>query len=620
MRPFLLWLLGTWLIASAHAQPPGPPPPPAPPADLAVHLALAPQPDATRSPAVWLRRERHVRWEADGTVTRRLVGTLAIVHAGRGEGRVELGYFGPDQSVEVREARIWRPGVGLTDLRPVTLQHAQVGPFDEVDHYWLAYPTLEPGAALDFEVHLNDVRPSQPEGLSDLWPLGQPEPVLRATYTATLPAATPLASDPVQFAEPVRVRTVEGATEHTWSAHNLPAADPTTLLVSSVPDWQAVGARYRQAADLQYRWHGALERAVQRETEGQADPAQALYNYVVTQIDYKAGALEAGAPSTVPRPATETFDLRLGDCKDSATLLITMLRAAGVDAWPALVRTLPAGPLVETVPAMVQFNHVVVAVAAERGWRWFDPTWRFGPASYPPPDIHGAQALVITDDTVQWGVLPIPPAAANHRRRSGEFTLSADGQLSGSVEVTATGGYEQALRRAIAAGGLGRVGAALTQQLGLNVAPESVESTPPAAMDQPFALRYQLPPQPYARGQRWLALRGAVLERASLPAALLGDLGGPVRLEIAPQTTEDHLTLQLPEALTVRELPAAAGRRAAWGEWQVTYQQTGQAIEYRRTVALNQPLLAETQVPEALHWYRELVAADHDTFVILERR
>ena len=213
----------------------------------------------------------------------------------------------------------------------------------------------------------------------------------------------------------------------------------------------------------------------------------------------------------------------------------------------------------------------------------------------------------------------MPWGTANFRRRAGELALAANGELSGSVEVTAGGALEQALRYAVARGGARGVEQELSAQLALTLEPGSVTASPPEAMAQPFALSYRLARQTYARGGPLLLLRCAVIERATMPRAL-SEAHGPVRLDVAPRETEDHLRIKLAPGLTVRQLPGELGQKAAWGSWRVTHRLTGDTIEYVRTVSLTRPLLAESQVPEAVRWYRELVAADNDTLVVLERR
>jgi hypothetical protein len=66
------------------------------------------------------------------------------------------------------------------------------------------------------------------------------------------------------------------------------------------------------------------------------------------------------------------FEQRSGVCKDIAGMLVTMMRAAGLDSYAAMTM---AGSRIEQVPAD-QFNHCVVALRQDDGgFEMYDPTW-----------------------------------------------------------------------------------------------------------------------------------------------------------------------------------------------------------------------------------------------------
>ena len=63
----------------------------------------------------------------------------------------------------------------------------------------------------------------------------------------------------------------------------------------------------------------------------------ALYNYVSREIRYVA--IEIGIGGYQPHPAPDVYKNKYGDCKDKATLLMTMLDHIGLRGYPALVGT-----------------------------------------------------------------------------------------------------------------------------------------------------------------------------------------------------------------------------------------------------------------------------------------
>src|SRR5207248_3294814 len=94
--------------------------------------------------------------------------------------------------------------------------------------------------------------------------------------------------------------------------------------------------------------------------EGADEPARALPALRFVQDDVRYLGIEIGPSSHRPHPPAAVLDQRFGDCKDKSLLLVTLLRALGVEAWPVLLHTSLGRALDEWLPTAVAFNHVVV--------------------------------------------------------------------------------------------------------------------------------------------------------------------------------------------------------------------------------------------------------------------
>lgn len=102
------------------------------------------------------------------------------------------------------------------------------------------------------------------------------------------------------------------------------------------------------------------------------DKIRAIFHFVAREIRYVA--VEIGPHTMKPHPARDVFKKRYGDCKDKTTLLLTMLKTAGIEGRPALVPKDPDA-LDEAAPSMSYFNHVIAAVLKKDGTRyWLDAT------------------------------------------------------------------------------------------------------------------------------------------------------------------------------------------------------------------------------------------------------
>ena len=77
-------------------------------------------------------------------------------------------------------------------------------------------------------------------------------------------------------------------------------------------------------------------------------------------------AIEIGVGGYQPHAAADIYKNGYGDCKDKATLLITMLGHIGLRGYPALVGTrgdIEADP---KTPTLATFDHMIVALPGFR--------------------------------------------------------------------------------------------------------------------------------------------------------------------------------------------------------------------------------------------------------------
>ena len=95
-------------------------------------------------------------------------------------------------------------------------------------------------------------------------------------------------------------------------------------------------------------------------------------HYVQDNIRYLG--VEMGKNSHQPSEATVTLNRRYGDCKDKAVLLITLLQELGIAAEPALVNTETRKEIINQIPSINAFDHVIVHVEINGSTYWIDPT------------------------------------------------------------------------------------------------------------------------------------------------------------------------------------------------------------------------------------------------------
>lgn len=92
------------------------------------------------------------------------------------------------------------------------------------------------------------------------------------------------------------------------------------------------------------------------------------------QDELRYTGLELGPDSYRPASPFETFERRFGDCKGKTLLFCTVLRAMGIEAWPALVNTYSREAIARRLPSPFAFNHVIAKVRQANRTLWLDPT------------------------------------------------------------------------------------------------------------------------------------------------------------------------------------------------------------------------------------------------------
>lgn len=80
------------------------------------------------------------------------------------------------------------------------------------------------------------------------------------------------------------------------------------------------------------------------------------------QRDVRYVAIEVGVGGYIPHAPAEAIGKKYGDCKDKALLLVDLLAAAGIEAYPVLIRLDRFGRIDRDFPSPFDFNHAIAAL------------------------------------------------------------------------------------------------------------------------------------------------------------------------------------------------------------------------------------------------------------------
>ena len=219
------------------------------------------------------------------------------------------------------------------------------------------------------------------------------------------------------------------------------------LLLSTSPDWQAK-SRWFYGVNEDYGSFVATPAMQKKVNElvkyctTEMDSIAALTHWVADNIRYAGISMGEGEGFTLHN-AEMNFTDRCGVCKDKASTLISMLRAAGFKAYAAMTM---AGERIDRIPAD-QFNHSVCAVQLRDGsFRMLDPTWVPNVRELWSSAEQQQGYLIGTAEGCDLMETPISPAENHYINITANSAIDAEGTLTGTITVTAEGQSDAAVR------------------------------------------------------------------------------------------------------------------------------------------------------------------------------
>ncbi|HEX4822808.1 MAG TPA: DUF3857 domain-containing protein [Candidatus Polarisedimenticolaceae bacterium] len=260
----------------------------------------------------------------------------------------------------------------------------------------------------------------------------------------------------------------------------------------------------------------------------------------------------------VPAPPAETSKRRFGDCKDKATLLVALLRGAGLQAHVALVATGLGRDPDPDLPGIEVFDHAIVVVEGTPRL-WIDATadnFRVGDL---PIGVAGRLALVASKSTPGMERIPESTAARNRIETSRDLYLGEIGPARIVETVRSTGVLEAMARGrnwSISEADWRKKTEADAKRIFKAKALGDAHRTPPSDLTQPFVETYEAVESPV--GQTFADASSPRFPQADFVSRLSDEL--PTATDATdkaakPRTQPFHLENPFVDVWTVRVHP-----------------------------------------------------------------
>ncbi|MFH1688705.1 MAG: DUF3857 domain-containing protein [Candidatus Eisenbacteria bacterium] len=345
----------------------------------------------------------------------------------------------------------------VNEVTPAFLEGASM--YANVMEKVVSFPVAGPGSTMELQLR-GDHQPAADGSYSGIEHMGAMDPLFDASFTIRYPegAEAPQSVGYTGSLGATTIRKSADPCEIVYSVsdvpalveeENMPPADELypTVVYSSYTSWQQPAEFFAGEFFPRVETSGEIVSRATELTRGLSsseDKTRVLFLDVATGV--RNVHMRLGLGGYAPNDASQVLKNKYADTRDKAVLLISMLRAAGVDAYPALVAGSPDARFTESVPTLKQFSRILVALPDGDSYRFLDPF--LNDASYGFVRWgRGNTSLVVKDDG-SGELVDVPGfrASENHSQKSMLVTLDGDGNADIRASCDLTGYFDRKTR------------------------------------------------------------------------------------------------------------------------------------------------------------------------------
>jgi len=471
---------------------------------------VPPPQDFSKEAYVYERHWTRMSAESDGTGTREVTAEVKMLgEAGvKNFAVINFTYTSANEVVDVDYVRVRKPDGTVVKTPDYNVQDmpgevTRTAPlYSDVHEKHIAVKALSVGDTLEYQIRFRVVKPEVPGHFWHEYYFTKNAIVKDERLEISVPA-----DKYVKVVSPdykPEVKQEGGRRIYNWSRSNLAVKqeDPDLLprrippnpdvQLTTFASWEEVGRWYASLQKDPLAVTPAIQAKAAELTKGlnsDEEKIRAIYNFVSLKFHYIG--LDFGIGRYQPHAADDVLDNGYGDCKDKHTLLASLLKAAGYDAWPVLIHA--TRKLDPEVPSPAQFNHVITAVPGTT-LIWLDSTPEVAPYRLLMPTLRNKQALVVpTNEPPKVMTTPENPPEPQRQEFSMSGKLDGEGTFTGHAEQTMEGDTAVLMRmafRQVPESQWKELVQRISRFMNFGGDVSEVKVSPPDDIDKPFQISY----------------------------------------------------------------------------------------------------------------------------------
>ena len=600
---------------------------------------------------VYLLDDGVVRYETDGRGSRTYRQVIQVLKEDAVErwAEFQFGFAPGHERLTVNWVRVLARDGSLISDKPGISQDADVpAPMGDPSYVErkvrrMSMPNVRPGTLVDYSYTIEELKPFRPGDFYTAWRVNPGVLVRRSRLVleTPVPLQPRIKSRNLNF-EPVTVVT-NGRRTITWATQDVPKIEPEpfaadsnsvdmSIDIGSRSTWQDVGAWYAGLARDRYGMTPALEQKLAGLVAGARsleDSLKAVHQYVARDVRYVAISLGMGGYQ--PRSPAEVLATGYGDCKDKATLFITLAARLGVTANPVL---LAAGGNVERdLPTISQFNHAIAVVERPGGRLFVDLTAGDVPwGGLPMADQNQFVLVVHPDGRTEEVTTPELDATGATNDLTISAVLDTTGFATAQAEMSVGGSFGNALRDMFSRSFDSTQRTMFLREAASGIYPESegedLHTTDELERGGTFKVKF------VARNGRAAQLAGTVAI-LSMPFLRQQRDVKPLVAELKARTPRKYpidagqvasegvgtvrFRIELPAGWKV-QLPKNVALSGPFGELGIAYAQEGNTFSVNVRRAGKKGIMPPDSVPTLVAWLEQVAQAEREAGAIVIQR
>ena len=513
-----------------------------------------------------------------------------------------FGFESDSQTVQIRGVHVYRADGTVDDsfdTGTYGANDASMATYTSEAQFRVRFPRLSAGDVVELQYRIEDVaeRNAFADYFGDIDYLQSTEPVALGEYVLITPKKRTFYFNKPSI--PIRETTEEKGDQRIYRfvATNIPPVLPEPsqppftefvghVHVSTYKSWDEMGAWYWGLVKDQFVADEEVRKRVAEITKGKTtdrDKVNAVYDYVVQKTRYVA--LEFGIHGFKPYRCSQIFARGFGDCKDKATLIVTMLGELGIPATIVIVRTGLKGDFEDYPASLAPFDHAIAYVPSLD--LYLDGTAEYSGSNDFPAMDRGALALQINQGKPKLVHLPDPPASASVTTRKMEAVIGSDGSAQIDWRATVTGVNAPSWRVRYHAESLRKD--RLQEDLASDLPGASVTSVDAGDLEN-----VEVPATVHARGkvpafgrrdQTTMSIPIGPREQMVRGYASLSQRKLDVRLT-AQTTSETEYTIKIPPGSKISAMPSSSSLPSPFGNFSVAIEQVPGGVRVKTSIVM----------------------------------